>query len=457
MAANPKERITMAANTTTLQVAEHQLQVGDIFTDDRGRQFEVLAWTPRGRSRTQRQLPDGKPYKIAPSWYGKVTVQRELISASDHDASLVAQATDLVAAMQAAQYGTPEARKLAKQAKDMERTCKEWASKLDVEERAAAEAADPDGWSRRRSDRVQALYSASWDLQQTRVQLETVPLPVPTSKLPCRTYGKSLDAYTASKAAPLDTSEYAVGDVVIAWGHGAYRDAMVIAVGKTNLQVAYTTPSAVAYSAKHRGPQAEPPHSRGTHKPSKVYDHRPADRTATHQGRDQLITEALGVAPGETLRIEIDPDTQGAPGNDGSRAARKGATMATSTKKQGTKKATAKGAGRPKAAPMTAAQAKAAVAANKEGALAYMTAREEARQGVQGAAEAQEKHRPAYTLYKRAYGHPSLQQARQKARDKKAAKAPAKSAKPKTPKSEPVVEPVASTEAEVVASGGTEG
>lgn len=50
---------------------ELELEVGDVFRSDHSRpawevDYEVLAFSKNRRSRTQRVLPDGEPYKTAP-------------------------------------------------------------------------------------------------------------------------------------------------------------------------------------------------------------------------------------------------------------------------------------------------------------------------------------------------------------------------------------------------------
>lgn len=88
---------------------------------------------------------------------------------------------------------------------------------------------------------------------------------------------------------------------------------------------------------------------------------------------------------------------------------REEATVATATKspaKAGTGKAAGKPAGKAQAkpaAPKTKAQLEAEMKKHLAGYKAYQVHRAEARKGTAGAAEQQEKERPHYTAYKRAY------------------------------------------------------
>jgi len=191
--------------------------------------------------------------------------------------------------------------------------------------------------------------------------------------------------------------------VVAVRGHGRMRDALVIAVGRSNMQVAFTTPTAVREAAERSGPNAEPPHTRGTVKPDKVFNHRPATRQA-----------GTPAAPAATT---------------------KEGTMATTAKKDSTKKASTPKAKKPQ---LTLAQVEAEMADTKDAFDAYYVAyyaepRDEAGMAANKAGK---------STYWRHYNDPRVKAKRDKARDAKKAKAEKAAAKkaPAKAKEAPVAE-----------------
>lgn len=314
------------------------------------------------------------------------------LSDSAHADSLLAEGERLVAAMTAAEYGTKEARELAKRALAHEKTVYAWGRQLDTEYREAREPGDYSSCQRART-----FYDLGWQLKQTRIGLNTMPLPVPPSQLPCYRYAKDAQLVPG----PQDPSEYKPGDIVAIHGHGAMRDALVLKVGRSNINVAFTTPTAVADTAKRRGPNAEPPHTRGTVKLQHVFNHRPAAPAA------EPTTEA---APAATNRKE--------------------APVATSTKKGDSKKAAAPR--QPKHPQLTIAQAEAEMAKTKPAFDAYEQARIAIRdtEGLSAADRTKhertmEDNRQGFSTYWRLYNDERIAAKRRKAREDKKAKAEA--------------------------------
>jgi hypothetical protein len=113
----------------------------------------------------------------------------------------------------------------------------------------------------------------SWEVKSRRLGLSTTPLPVDSwRELPARMLDPS---EPVGEDGPADPAAYAPGDLVVVYSRGGYREAIVVSTGKSRIEVAYTTASAVRSAIDHGGDATV---TRKNVKTDDLTNHRPAPR-----------------------------------------------------------------------------------------------------------------------------------------------------------------------------------
>lgn len=138
-------------------------------------------------------------------------------------------------------YGSPGAKARIKMLKGLE-------EELSVQ---LLDRSDNGIWQRDKeaANRMSNQYRA---YRNERLALSTAPLPSKPAQLPARNY---TEAQVASLAAgPLDGQLYKPGDTVVVHSRGVYREALVVEGRRSNVEVAYTTRTAMEEAVKYNHP-----------------------------------------------------------------------------------------------------------------------------------------------------------------------------------------------------------